>query len=103
MEKMSNFLEKFKDFINEKAKTVSSEMVGWLAIVVLHAATLPSLLALMTGLTDNTPALDIVLMLWIGLILMFFKSVIQKDVLNILTISIGFMIQAMLMALIFFK
>lgn len=103
MVKTSDFLEKFKTFISEKAKTVSSEMIGWLAIVVLHAATLPSLLALMTGLTDNTPALDIVLMLWIGLILMFFKSVIQKDVLNILTISIGFMIQSMLIALIFFK
>jgi len=103
MEKMSNFLENIKAFIDNKAKTVSSEMVGWLAIVVLHAATLPSLLALMTGLTDNTPALDIVLMLWTGLILMFFKSIIQKDVLNILTISIGFMIQAMIMALIFFK
>lgn len=103
MEKMSNFLEQIKSFVSERAKTVSSEMVGWLAVVVLHAATLPSLLALMTGLTDNTPALDIVLLLWIGLILMFFKSVIQKDVLNILTISIGFMIQAMLMALIFFK
>jgi len=100
---MSNFLENIKAFIDNKAKTVSSEMVGWLAIVVLHAATLPSLLALMTGLTDNTPALDIVLMLWTGLILMFFKSIIQKDVLNILTISIGFMIQAMIMALIFFK
>ena len=60
MEKMSNFLENIKAFIDNKAKTVSSEMVGWLAIVVLHAATLPSLLALMTGLTDNTPALDIV-------------------------------------------
>ena len=40
---------------------------------------------------------------WAGLVLMFFRAVILKDILNIVTIGSGFIIQAVLMALILFK
>jgi len=72
-------------------------------LVGSHAATIPTLLALMTGLSDRTPNLDVVLFAWAGLVLLFFRAVVLKDLLNIITIGLGFIIQAVLMALILFK
>jgi hypothetical protein len=63
----------------------------------------PTTLALITGLSDRTPNLDIVLFLWSGLVLLFLRAVVLKDMLNIITIGVGFMVQAALMALILFK
>lgn len=92
-----------KDFVKTKIGHISAETFGWLAAIVLHASTVPSLLAVMAGLTDRLPGVDLVLLVWAGLTLMFIKAAIQKDMLNIITIGLGFMIQATLMALIFFK
>lgn len=96
-------LTKFKKFVSEKFTVVSSETFGWLANVVLHASTIPSLLAVMAGLTDRLPGVDLVLLVWAGLSLLFIKAAVQKDMLNVVTIGFGFIIQAVLMALIFFK
>ena len=96
-------LTKFKKFVGEKFTYVSSETFGWLANVVLHSATIPSLLAVMAGLTDRLPGVDLVLLVWAGLTLLFIKAAVQKDMLNVVTIGFGFIIQAVLMALIFFK
>jgi hypothetical protein len=74
-----------------------------MAALVLHAATIPTLLALMTGLSDRTPSLDIVLFMWAGLVLLFMRAVVLKDMLNIVTVGTGFIVQAVLMALILFK
>ncbi len=101
---MQNFdLTKFKDFIQNKFSHISSETVGWLAVIVLHAATVPSLLAVMSGLTDRLPGVDLVLLVWTGLTLLFVKAAVQKDMLNLITIGIGFILQAVMLALIFFK
>jgi hypothetical protein len=77
--------------------------MGWMAAILIHCATLPSLLALLTGLSDKTPSLDVVLMMWAGLVLLFTRAVVLKDALNIITIGVGFIGQAVLMALILFK
>jgi len=63
----------------------------------------PSLLALMTGLTDRLPSVDIILFIWAGLVLLFARAVVLKDQLNIITIGIGFIAQSVLMAFILFK
>lgn len=96
-------LTKFKDFIQNKVSHISAETVGWLAVIVLHASTVPSMLAVMSGLTDRLPAVDLVLLVWAGLSLLFVKAAVQKDMLNLVTIGLGFIIQAVMMALIFFK
>jgi hypothetical protein len=57
----------------------------------------------MSGLTDNMPAMDLVLLCWSGLTLLFIKAAVQKDMLNVITIGLGFILQAVLMSLIFFK
>lgn len=101
---MPNFdIQNIKSFITEKFSHISAETLGWLAAVVLHASTVPSLLAVMAGLTDRLPGVDLVLLVWAGLSLLFVKAAVQKDMLNLVTIGFGFIIQATMMALIFFK
>lgn len=96
-------LQKIKTFVSEKFSHISAETLGWLAVIVLHSATIPSLLAVMAGLTDRLPGVDLVLLVWAGLTLLFVKAAVQKDILNLITIGFGFVIQAVMMALIFFK
>jgi hypothetical protein len=91
------------EFFSTHFGKISAETMGWLAAIALHAATVPTLLALLTGLTDTTPSVDVVLFMWLGLVLLFGRAVILKDLLNIVTIGLGFVIQAVLMALILFK
>ena len=100
---MMTNINQLKEFIQTKISVISAETFGWLAVIVLHASTIPSLLAVMAGLTDRLPGVDLVLLVWTGLTLLFIKAAIQKDMLNIVTIGFGFIIQAVLMALIFFK
>jgi hypothetical protein len=96
-------LNEFKNWAVEKVSHISAETFGWLAVIVLHAATVPSLFAIMNGLTDKMPAVDLVLLVWSGLTLLFVKAAVQKDMLNVVTIGVGFIVQAAMMALIFFK
>jgi len=96
-------LSNLKNFVSEKISHVSSETLGWLAILLLHAATVPSLVAVMGGFTDRMPPLDMVLLVWTGLTLLFVRAAVLKDMLNLVTIGFGFILQAALVALIFFK
>jgi hypothetical protein len=89
--------------IKEHAPHISAETAGWCAVVLLHLATIPTMVAVMTGLTEKMPPVDLVLFSWAGLFLFFLKATIQKDLLNIVTIGLGFFVQACLMALIIFK
>lgn len=96
-------LDTVKKFVVEKFSHISAETLGWIAVLVLHSATIPSLLAVMAGLTDRLPGVDLVLLIWAGLGLMFVKAAVQRDMLNLVTIGFGFIVQAVMMALIFFK
>ena len=98
-----NWAKSVFDWVREHLPRLSAETLQWLAALVLHAATVPTLLALMTGLSDRTPSLDIVLFMWAGLVLLFMRAVVIKDMLNIVTVGTGFIVQAVLMALILFK
>ncbi len=92
-----------RNFLHEHLYKISTDTLGWLAAIVIHCATLPSLLALLSGLSDKTPSLDVILLMWAGLVLLFARAVVLKDALNIITIGVGFIAQAVLMALILFK
>jgi uncharacterized protein with PQ loop repeat len=89
--------------VKEHAPQVSAETMGWIAVVLLHLAAIPTLLAVLTGLTEKMPPVDLVLFSWAGLFCFFIKATIQRDLLNIVTIGLGFFIQACLLALIVFK
>jgi len=90
-------------FFAESFGKISAETLGWLAAIVIHCSTIPTLLALLTGLSDRTPSLDVVLFMWAGLVLLFGRAIILKDMLNIITIGLGFVVQAVIMAMILFR
>lgn len=99
----NDVVTRVKDFCSRHFSTISVESLGWLSILFMHGATIPGLLALMTGLTDSPPSIDVVLMIWTGLVLLFVKAAIQKNMLHLTTIGLGFVLQAVMMMLIFFK
>jgi hypothetical protein len=41
--------------------------------------------------------------MWTGLVLLFARAVVLKDMLNIVTVGVGFITQAVIMAMILFK
>ena len=89
--------------LKEKLQHLSSEGLGWAAGILFHCATIPSMLALIWGFTDHLPSLDVVLFVWAGLFLLFLRAVIRKDLLNVVTIGTGFIIQAGLLAMVVYK
>ena len=103
MKSINDITSLTRSFLSEKLSKISADTLGWLAIIVIHCATSPSLFALLTGLSDRTPNLDVVLFAWAGLVLMFGRAVVLRDNLNIVTIGVGFIVQAVLMALVLFR
>jgi hypothetical protein len=101
--KFDNFVKSTSVWLTAQLPKISAETLQWLASVVLHCATIPTLLALMTGLSDRTPNLDMVLFTWAGLVLLFARAIVLKDSLNTVTIGLGFVVQAGCMAMILFK
>ena len=100
---MISFKQRANSWLATHMPKLSADTLGWLAVILIHCATIPTLLALLTGLSDNVPNLDIVLFMWAGLVLLFVRSVVMKDTLNIITIGVGFIVQAVVMAMILFK
>jgi hypothetical protein len=96
-------LKKIMDELRENITHLSAETLGWVGVILIHLATIPTLVAVLTGLTEKLPPVDLVLLMWGGLFMFFVRSVIAKDLLNIITIGFGFFVQATLMALIIFK
>jgi len=96
-------LAKVNEFCRTKLTAATAETIAWIAVIVIHAATIPTMLAVMSGLTEKMPPIDLVLFIWAGLALLFVRATILKDMLNIVTIGFGFVIHATILALILFK
>jgi len=96
-------IDNARDFVANSLARISADTLGWLAAILLHAATIPTMLALITGLGDRPPSLDLVLFMWGALVLLFLRAIVLKDNLNIITIGLGFIVQAVMMALVLFK
>ena len=100
---INKVLNSATESVKEHFAKISAETFGWVAVILVHLATIPTLMAILTGLTEKTPPVDLVLLAWSGLFLFFVKATISRDLLNIVTIGFGFFVQASLMALILFK
>lgn len=100
---ITDFLQKSYNEVKNSIRKISADTIEWVGILALLGAIVPSLLGLMTGVTDNTPPIDVVLIIWGALGMFFIKAALHKDFLNLVTIGLGFMAQAVMIALIFFK
>lgn len=95
------FIIKLKSYLEGFSKA-TADTFAWFSILVFNAAIIPTLVSVMAGHTGKMPPMDIVLMIWFGLILFFVRSVILKDMLMTVTIGVGFAVQSILMGVIFF-
>jgi len=91
------------NFIKNHAINISAHALGWIAIVMLHFASIPTLWAVIVGNSDKLPNIDLMVFIWAALTTLFVKSLLEKDILYIATITIGFVAQTLLMGIILFK
>lgn len=96
-------VKNLREFVVFSLPKISTDTIGWFAILFFHCSTIPSLLGLLFGTSDRLPSIDVVLFVWTGLVLLFVRALIVKDMLNVITIGFGFMIQAALMGLLVFR
>jgi hypothetical protein len=82
---------------------ISAHTLGWITIVLLHFASIPTLIAVLLAQSDKLPPVDLMIFVWAALTTLFFKSLIEKNFLYIATICMGFLAQTVLMGLILFK
>jgi hypothetical protein len=87
----------------EQLGKISSHTLGWLAIILLHLSSIPTLISVLLAYTDKLPPVDIMIFVWSALITLFFKALIEKNYLYISTICVGFAAQTVIMSLILFK
>jgi hypothetical protein len=91
------------DFAKLHLGHVSARTLGWVTIILLHFASIPTLLAVLLAQSDKLPPIDLMVFVWAALTALFFKSLIEKNYLYIATICMGFLAQTVLMGLILFK
>jgi len=77
-------------------------LTGWLGLILIHGATLPTLWDRLNGNAVSMPELSLVLMVWSGLICYFARAVIQRDVIYMVSNGIGFVFNSLLLTLIVF-
>lgn len=103
LNRLSNIKSCIAYFIDNKLRPSTAESIGWIGIVLLHSALIPTYLAVMSGLSDKMPPLDLVLFIWAAMITFFIRAAILRDTVNILTIGAGFIVNSIFLALILFK
>lgn len=78
------------------------ETIGWIGMVLVQCASFPTLYMLAAGHTVSLPDLSLVLLLMTGLALYFWRAVLQRDRVYMVSNAVGFAVQsAMLSAIIF--
>ena len=103
LEKIGHAPEVAYIFLRDHLGRISSHTLGWITIILLHFASVPTLVAVLMAQSDRLPPVDLMVFVWCALITMFFKSLIERNFLYIATICLGFAAQTLIMGLILFK
>jgi hypothetical protein len=96
-------MKEFFQTISSKLAGVGTDTLNWISIIIGHSVFIPSALAILTGLTDRTPGLDIVILVQAALMLSFIRSVIVKDGIGSVLHGLGWFSQSLLLGMIVFK
>ena len=86
-----NYIKKFTEF------------AGWVGMVLIHSATIPTTLGIILGYSENLPPISMVLLVWSGLFLFLVRAIGNNDKLYIISNAIGFVFNTILLSLIVFK
>lgn len=76
------------------------ELGGWIGMILIHSATLPTSVSVILGKSTNLPPLNMVLLIWTGLFLFLLRAIQRKDTLYIVSNSVGFFFNTILLSLI---
>lgn len=90
-------------FLRTHLGHISAHTLGWITIVLMHFAAIPTLVAVLLAQSDKLPPVDLMIFVWAALTTLFFKSLIERNFLYLATICMGFLAQTVLMGLILFK
>ena len=83
----------------KKKKKKMSELGGWIGMILIHGATLPTSISVILGKTTTLPPLNMVLLIWSGLFLFLLRAIARKDTLYIVSNSVGFFFNTILLSL----
>ena len=100
---LKNILVVSYTFLKEHIGHISAHTLGWITIVLMHFAAIPTLIAVLLAQSDKLPPVDLMIFVWAALTTLFFKSLIERNFLYLATICMGFLAQTVLMGLILFK
>ena len=78
------------------------ELCGWLGMILVQSATLPTTIGNILGWTHALPPVSMVLLCWSGLFLYFIRAYYQKDTLYMVSNGFGFFVNSILLSLIVF-
>ena len=80
-----------------------AEIGGWLGMVLIHGATIPTSVSVIMGWSSDLPPLDMVLLIWSGLFLFFIRALARIDWLYLVSNAVGFFLQSVLLAIILYQ
>tara|TARA_Y100000592_G_scaffold36311_1_gene57624 strand:- start:3334 stop:3591 length:258 start_codon:yes stop_codon:yes gene_type:complete len=80
-----------------------AEIGGWLGMVLIHGATIPTSVSVIMGWSSDLPPLDMVLLIWSGLFLFFIRALARVDWLYLVSNAVGFFLQSLLLAIILYQ
>jgi len=103
LEKFSNCGAGIIEFARNHLGRISAHTLGWITILLLHFASIPTLVSVLLAQSDKLPPIDLMIFVWVALVTLFCKSLIERDFLYIATICLGFSAQTLIMGFILFK
>lgn len=77
-----------------------SKVCGWSGMILMQLATVPSIVKILNGTITALPPLDMVLLIWAGLLSFLIRAILNKEWLYAMSNSIGFVNQSILLILI---
>ena len=80
----------------------SGTIAGWCGLVLIHGSTAPTIYLNLTGATQELPPLSMMLMLFFGLGLFLWNSIVIRNLIYFVSNLIGVAGQSCLLALHFF-
>ena len=80
-----------------------AEVLGYVGMILIHGAIVPTTIANIMGWSNHTPPLSMGVLIQAGLFLYLIRAVAQKDTLYIISNGFGFFMQSVLLSVIVFN
>lgn len=95
--------ERAYDVVRTLASHHKADLAGWFGMCLIHGATLPVSLRAIFGNAGTLPPLEMVLMIWSGLVLFLLNAIAKRNTLYIVSNGVGFALQTLLLTIIVFR